>query len=916
MKKQKQQTEVKKNLWIYLMLWIISVTFTKVSAAQDTATFISDLKWKSAYAFGKPLYSSQGSYIRKDVPYNTEGGPSLIIGGVTYAKGISALASSEIIYDLGQKYSSFQAIIGILDNRSPYGKAIYKVFCDGNLVYTSGIIGGSAHNGINISVSGVSELRLVTEAVGSTNTNFESVWADARLKPGIPADTLFPAPIKMLHRGNSMSGNSLTNQLMQFAISAGYDYIWDFHINYYNNLQDSWNAGTDPATPRGRVMSGRYTHYDLQPASEEYENSASRVNFHTYGKLFYDLAKLYNLKVYLYCNWDYLLTSEAEQSKKDSVYKSVVDLSMGTDVAIVPVGRALTNIKKAWSQGQLPDFDPIMLRYQYNPKDNHPSDFGDYLNALVHFATVFQQSPIGFPTYNLLHNTEYGVKDSTVMNISDESILKMQHIVWNTVKSFSHARVDTTLLPDAILTSNKATAAINNPISFNASSSSPVSGASIIKYRWSFGDVISTQNQVSPPSGANLGCDNGHTTPVFETTLPYVSHAYNKVGKFWVRLVVVQDDGKTSSDFIIVNVTANADTVKPGVPANLTSSNITSVGFTLSWSVSTDNVGVTGYEIFRNGTSVGVSTTTSFNITGLSANTTYAMTVKAKDGTGNVSAASTPLNVTTSAPDNQAPVVPTGLSASSITSTGTVIIAWKASTDNVGVTGYEVFRDGTSVGTTADTTISIGGLTCGSVYVLKVRARDAAGNWSAQSTALNVSTSACSDTQAPTAPTGLTSSSIVQTSFTLSWTASTDNVGVVSYEIFKNGVSAGTATSTTFNLTGLTAGQTYTITVKAKDAAGNVSAAGALNVTTLPTDIASIEEGITLYPNPASDIINIINVKAGSIVSVYDLNSILLIETKSESDQLQINVAGLSKGLYLIKINNKCSFVVVKFLKE
>lgn len=89
------------------------------------------------------------------------------------------------------------------------------------------------------------------------------------------------------------------------------------------------------------------------------------------------------------------------------------------------------------------------------------------------------------------------------------------------------------------------------------------------------------------------------------------------------------------------------------------------------------------------------------------------------------------------------------------------------------------------------------------------------------------------DTQAPTVPTGLASSSVTQTSFTLTWNASTDNVGVTGYEVFRNGTSIGTPTSTSFNVTGLTAGTTYSMRVRARDAAGNWSAQStALSVTT------------------------------------------------------------------------------------
>jgi chitodextrinase len=116
---------------------------------------------------------------------------------------------------------------------------------------------------------------------------------------------------------------------------------------------------------------------------------------------------------------------------------------------------------------------------------------------------------------------------------------------------------------------------------------------------------------------------------------------------------------------------------------------------------------------------------------------------------------------------------------------------------------------------------------------MTVKARDAAGNWSVASSALSVTTLACPDTQAPTAPTGLASSQITETSFILSWVASTDNVGVTGYEVFAGSVSRGTTTATSMSLTGLTCNTVYTMTVKARDAAGNWSAASSpLSVTT------------------------------------------------------------------------------------
>lgn len=89
------------------------------------------------------------------------------------------------------------------------------------------------------------------------------------------------------------------------------------------------------------------------------------------------------------------------------------------------------------------------------------------------------------------------------------------------------------------------------------------------------------------------------------------------------------------------------DTTAPSIPAGLAASGITETSFQLTWGASTDNVGVTSYEVYRDGTLAATVTTNSATIAGLSAGTAYAVTVKAKDAAGNLSAASTSLLVTT-----------------------------------------------------------------------------------------------------------------------------------------------------------------------------------------------------------------------------------------------------------------------------
>jgi chitodextrinase/O-glycosyl hydrolase len=319
-------------------------------------------------------------------------------------------------------------------------------------------------------------------------------------------------------------------------------------------------------------------------------------------------------------------------------------------------------------------------------------------------------------------------------------------------------------------------------------------------------------------------------------------------------------------DFCITVPTVDAQA--PSVPAGLASTAITTTSFTLNWTASTDNVGVTGYEVFRNGTSIGTPTATTLNVTALTAGTAYAMTIRARDAAGNFSAQSTALTVTTTALDTQAPTVPTDLASSLLTQTG-FTLTWAVSTDNVGVTGYQVFRNGTSIGTPSGTSFNVTGLTAATTHSLTVRARDAAGNFSVQSAALSVTTP---DTQAPSVPNGLSSSAITQTGFILNWTASTDNVGVTGYEVFRNGTSIGIPTATTFTVTALTAGTPYAMTVSARDAAGNFSGQSTtLNVTTAaapPTSCGSItnngfESGLTSWVNDGNTVITT-NARSGS----------------------------------------------------
>ena len=345
------------------------------------------------------------------------------------------------------------------------------------------------------------------------------------------------------------------------------------------------------------------------------------------------------------------------------------------------------------------------------------------------------------------------------------------------------------------------------------------------------------------PAFANWsGMSGFSTTPI--TSSNWTEYVFNVTATSSNPRITIYNgtssSGNTAGNTVFIDnvsiLPAGSDIAPPTAPTNLAASGTTSTGTTLNWTASTDNVGVTGYTILQNGSSIGTTNgATTFNVTGLFQNTSYAFTVTARDAAGNISPASNTANVTTQAgADNQPPTAPSNLAANGTTTT-TTNLSWAASTDNVGVTGYTILQNGTSIGTTTGAlTFNVTGLTQNTSYAFTVTARDAAGNISPVSNTANVTTLTAADGQAPTAPSNLTASGTTNTTTNLAWTASTDNVAVTGYNILQNGTSVGTTTGAlTFNVTGLTQNTAYAFTVTARDAAGNVSpASNTANVTT------------------------------------------------------------------------------------
>lgn len=192
--------------------------------------------------------------------------------------------------------------------------------------------------------------------------------------------------------------------------------------------------------------------------------------------------------------------------------------------------------------------------------------------------------------------------------------------------------------------------------------------------------------------------------------------------------------------------------------------------------------------------------------------------------------------------DTTAPSIPANLEAASITSSS-VVLNWDPSTDDVAVAGYRIFQDAVEIGTSVTNSFGITGLSEETEYLFSVSAYDASGNESDPSDSLSVTTSQSPDVIAPSAPTELVASNILSSSFTLSWTASTDDRGVAGYRVFIDGVEFGTSASTSLFISGLNPATTFSMTVVAYDATGNESdLSDAIEVQTLiAVDLTTLE---------------------------------------------------------------------------
>jgi endonuclease I len=343
----------------------------------------------------------------------------------------------------------------------------------------------------------------------------------------------------------------------------------------------------------------------------------------------------------------------------------------------------------------------------------------------------------------------------------------------------------------------------------------------------------------------------------------------------------------------------SSDTQAPTAPTNLVASSTTATSVTLNWSASTDNVAVTGYNVYMNSvlktTVTGLTTT----ISGLTASTSYSFYLKAKDAAGNLSASGNTITATT---------------GSSGGSTATELL-------------FSEYIEGSSNNKALEIANKTGAAINLSVYSIK-KQTNGAGAWS---TGLTLSGTLNSGSKFTVVNSSISSTCYPTSSANISTTATeltfngNDAVG-----LFKNGVlidiigtfSGGTANfaadvtlrrkstinapSTTFNLS--TQWDSYTT-----DTCTNLGSR--LSTKEVKTEIAPESDGISLYPNPSNGDFTIYynNSNKPYAIEIFSLVGQSVFE-KENINQTSVPINNLPKGIYLIKVSDESKSINKKII--
>ena len=410
--------------------------------------------------------------------------------------------------------------------------------------------------------------------------------------------------------------------------------------------------------------------------------------------------------------------------------------------------------------------------------------------------------------------------------------------------------------------------------------------------------------------------------------------------------------------------TQTVDTQAPSAPSNLAVISTTTASANLSWSASTDNVGVAYYKIYVNGSFHSNSNAATATVSGLAQGTTYSFYVIAMDAANN---ASTPSNTATGTTltDSQAPTAPLNLNITSV-GTNNIAVQWTAATDNIGVTSYDIYVNGELQGSTSSTSTNIANLNPLTAYSIYIVAKDAAGNVSPPSNSVTATTSAvgvnCGDENFETIPTSSSNYSTYNwTSNGISWTSEdsrTDRTingraitirdgfltalsvpngigdlkvttqlqfsgSAGTLKIFVNGVDTGktvpySSTVTTTTVTGINISGTVEITLQNSSTTNRVAIddlSWTCYTLAAVNESAVYKNTITIYPNPVKNgEMNISGKNLAEITTaeIFDFTG-KLVQTIAQpfKNSGKITLKNLPKGVYVLKAgNNTAKFII------
>ena len=288
-------------------------------------------------------------------------------------------------------------------------------------------------------------------------------------------------------------------------------------------------------------------------------------------------------------------------------------------------------------------------------------------------------------------------------------------------------------------------------------------------------------------------------------------------------------------------IEGKADTEAPTAPKNLKFVRSNSSSIAMTWSASSDNAAVYCYYIYRNGERVGDTTKTEYIDNDLKSHTSYEYYIVACDTSGNLSEWSNILEASTDV-DAFAPTQPANLAAK-VQSEGVIRLSWTASSDNGIVVKYNVYRNGTLIGSSNGTAFT-DSTAFGGYYEYYVEAVDNEDNVSRASASVFI------DNLAPSAPV-LTLNSVTDDYVSLSWECS-DNVAISKYDLYRNNVKIKSLNANMYIDTSVSLDTNYTYYVVAYDAAGNISEnSNEVTVYTGDDDVAPVISSIEYVGKPS-----------------------------------------------------------------